>query len=155
MTLTRTWMAGLAACALVALVVVVWPLPSSSGAEKVEAENYRGPEHQTRQVTSRVVSPVFQLTTASAPTPAPVAAAAAPTLVGLVGGREAYLRSAASGQVSRVTRGAAIDGWRVVAVGDRTVTVRLNGEPRVLNLFSPTAPIAPASPVTPGVPSGG
>ena len=82
--------------------------------------------------------------------------APAPTLVGLVGGRQAYLRSA-SGEVERVRRGGVIDGWTLVAVGVRSVVVERDGTPQSLKLFARPEPAGttppPVQPSAPGQPA--
>ncbi|WP_292152408.1 hypothetical protein, partial [Brevundimonas sp.] len=76
-----------------------------------------------------------------------------PTLVGLVGGSQAYLRSA-SGEVERIRRGGVIDGWTLVAVGVRSVVVERDGTPHSLKLFARPEPAGtttpPVQPMAPG-----
>lgn len=142
----------MAGCGIVALALVTWPLPQPASTPEKAADAYRGPEHQTLEVAARGGTAVIRLSTSDEPAAAS-SASAAPVLVGLVGGREAYLKSAATGEIIRVRPGSVLDGWRVASVDTRSATVVLGSERRRLTLFErPDQPIAPTGR---GAPAGG
>lgn len=142
----------MAGCGIVALALVAWPLPQPASAPEKAADAYRGPEHQTLEVAARGSAAAFRLSTSNEPA-AVSTASAAPVLVGLVGGREAYLKSTATGEITRVRAGGVLDGWRVAGVDVRSATVVLGSERRRLTLFERSDP--PTASPAPGAPQGG
>jgi hypothetical protein len=143
---------GLAVCAAGALGLLLWPLPQPASPPRPADGVYRGPEHQTLEVAARAGGAILRLSASAEPAAAPPPAAA-PTLVGIIGGREAYLRSATSGEVVRVTPGALIEGWRVAGIDGRSLTLVMGSERRRLRMFD--RPEQPAAPLGPGTPQGG
>ena len=140
------------ACVLGVAGLLWYPAGGGEPAPPTPAPPYAGPE---RMMPPSDPAPKATLIMESAePSSTPdQPTAPAPTLVGLVGGRQAYLRSA-SGEVERVRRGAVIDGWTLVTVGVRSVVVERDGTPQSLKLFArpepssttppPVQPVAPA-----------
>lgn len=149
---SRPWIIGIAACGLGAVALAAWPLPQGAEAPEKALDVYRGPEHQTLEVAARGGAPAFRLSTSEEPAAA-ATASAAPVLVGIVGGREAYLKSTATGEITRVRAGGFLDGWRVAGVDVRSATVVLGSERRRLTLFERSDP--PTASPAPGAPQGG
>lgn len=120
------WAQGLlGVCALVSGVIFAWPSGGNVPVVAAQSERYSGPVFADRKGG---VLPGFalRLTAPGAAEAPPPAVEALPVLVGIANG-QAYLRSAATGEVERVARGQTIDGWRVAYVGIRSVTLS-NGE---------------------------
>lgn len=147
--LRRYWLqALLGVCGLVTIALLAWPAGSETASGAAAAPRYAGPVFAARKAGAPLGFPL-QLTTANALSTASTAAEPLPVLVGLAAG-QAYLRSAATGEVERVRRGQSVDGWQVVAVGARSVTVRGSSGDERLDLFKPTPPAAAAEAVPPG-----
>lgn len=123
--------------ALLALsaVVVLWPLPSPKDDRAAPPAAYRGAEHQTLSV-SRARDVPFRLAGTEGPAPS---SPNAPRLVGLAAGDRAYLRSASTGDVSAVRLNETVDGWTLIAIGARSVTLRAGQDTRTLALFAAAA----------------
>ncbi|HYC98456.1 hypothetical protein [Brevundimonas sp.] len=140
--LARHWAPGLLGlCALVTLLLLVWPAAAARPAAAPAAERYLGPDHQTRR-GGPMTGFAIRLGSTDALSDAP-APAAVPALVGLAG-RRAWLRSAATGEVEGVAVGQTLDGWRLVAVTTRTVTLRGPEGDRRLEVFAAGPPPTPA-----------
>lgn len=120
------WAQGLlGVCALVSGVIFAWPSGRNALVVAAQPEQYSGPVFADRKGGGLPGFPL-RLTAPGAAEAPPPAAEALPVLVGIANG-QAYLRSAASGEVGRVARGQTIDGWRIASVGARSVTLS-NGE---------------------------
>ncbi len=135
MKLSRPWAIGMAACGICVIGLLAWPIARPKSSPESSDGPYRGAEHQTLQVASQTSTAVFRLSSSNEPVVV-TSVSATPTLVGVVGGREAYLRSSVSGEVTRVSAGALIDGWRVIGIDARSVTVAMGQERQRLTLFA-------------------
>lgn len=141
------WLQGvLALCAVATIGLLVWPAGSADLAPAPPVELHSGPDLQTRR-SGPVPGFAIRLTSATDPvSAAPPTVEALPVLVGIAG-RRAYLRSAATGEVERVSIGQEIDGWRLVSVGARSANLRGASGDKRIEMFS--APADPATAVAP------
>lgn len=130
-------------CALVTLVILIWPAGAAHPSAPPPVERYLGPDHQARR-SGPVPGFALRLQAAGVQEASPVVEAL-PVLVGLTD-RRAYLRSAQSGEVEGVGIGQTLDGWRLVSVARRSATVRGPAGDRRLELFATTAPTTEADP---------
>ena len=150
----RFWLQGvLALCAVATIGLLIWPAGSADLAPAPPAERYSGPDLQTRRggpVPGFAIR-LSSATDSAAAAPPPVEAL--PVLVGIAG-RQAYLRSAATGEVERVSIGQEIDGWRLVSVGARSANLRgASGDKRIEMFSVPADPVPFVAPQpTPGAP---
>lgn len=144
--------------ALMTVALLTWPGGVSKPSPSSELR-YTGPDFQSRAATPLRTFPIRigGLNTEATPAPAPQAL---PMLTGISGG-DAYLRSAATGEVQRLARGQSLDGWRLVSVRGRAVVMSNGADEQRLALFSAaTNPGGPAGalatpPVQPPVSSSG
>lgn len=139
------WAQGLlGVCALVSGVIFAWPSGGNAPVVAAQPERYSGPVFADRKGG---VLPGFPLRLAArgAAEAPPPAAEALPVLVGIANG-QAYLRSAASGEVERIARGQTIDGWRVSSVGVRSVTVSNGETEQKVTMFTTPPPTQAAVP---------
>jgi len=130
-----------AVCTVITVGLLAWPVRPAQDPAPAPApgSHYAGPEYTVRRTSPATGPGPLRLTSSQPVTAAPATpVVAAPTLVGLVGNRQAYLRSATSGEIERVAVGSEIDGWRVTAMSGRTVTVNGPGGQQRLQLFDPT-----------------
>jgi hypothetical protein len=139
--------AALALCALLTLALILWPRPAAPSAQPPARLHYAGDDFQA-QPGGRLQGFVLTLSSSAAAVAAP-SAEPLPVLVGIVG-RSAYLRSVATGEITRVPVGQDLDGWRLVSVGARAVTLRGASGDRRVELFAapPAAPEGDAPPTT-------
>lgn len=150
----RHWLAGLLGlCATLTIALLVWPTGAAPSTQLAPAEQYAGPDIETRR--SGPV-PGFALRLAG-PDAAPQAAPppeALPVIVGIAG-RRAYLRGA-DGEVERVSIGEEIDGWRLVAVSARAAILRGPDGDRRIEMFASgsASPAATAESATPAAQGG-
>lgn len=128
------WIYAIAAvCTVVTLGLLLWPETAPPAVATPRADGYAGPVFQM-QSTTRAQTSVLQLASERQDaTPAPTVPT--PALVGIIG-RSVYLRSASTGETTRVTINQEMDGWRVIAVGSRTATLRGASGDQRLELFS-------------------
>lgn len=120
------WAQGLlGVCAAVSGVIFAWPSGGNAPVIAAQPERYSGPVFADRKGGVLPAFPVLLTAPDAAEAPPPVAEAL-PILVGIANG-QAYLRSAAAGEVERIARGQSVDGWRLVYIGGRSVTLT-NGE---------------------------
>ena len=143
MTVSNKWIIWLAGCCLVAVGLAVWPASPAKESASRAVQPYRGPAHRVLPVAVQEGAQVFRLSTSSEPILASPASPT-PTLLGIAGGR-AYLKTS-SGNAERVGPGSMADGWRVVSVGSRSVTIAAAEKRVELRLFAMTQP-------SPGAPS--
>ena len=148
------WAQGLlGVCAVVSGVIFAWPSGGNAPVVAAQPEPYSGPIFADRKGGFLPGFPLHLTAPGAAETPPPVAEAL-PILVGIANG-QAYLRSAASGEVDRVARGQTIDGWQVIYVGGRSVTLSSGQAEREVAMFT-TPPVTQAStPVNPDSSNGG
>lgn len=126
---------------LLAVVVALLPVGGDGGPETAPPEAYSGPAHTVLQTSRRSVKAAFRFGDVGAEPEAAVVQAVAPTLIGIAG-NTAYLKSAATGQVQRLSAGAEIDGWTVSSIRARSVTLRKGGVTNELALFQPSTEAA-------------
>jgi hypothetical protein len=122
----------LALCAVLTFGLLLWPARSLPAAVSGPSPRYRGADF--------VQNPVARLSNISVSLSGTEAAPSAPmvetpSLLG-VAGSSAYLRSQATGETSRVAVGDELDGWKVLSVGARSVTLRGPKGDRRLGLFA-------------------
>lgn len=148
------WAQGLlGVCALVSGAIYAWPSGENAPVVAAQPERYNGPVFADRKGGVPPGFPLRLTAPGAAEAPPPPTAQVLPVLVGVANG-QAYLRSAATGEVERVSRGQTIDDWRVASVGFRSVTLS-NGEAEqeVAMFMTPHATQA-AIPVNPELTSG-
>lgn len=134
-------------CTVLTIGLLAWPVRPTQDPVPVQASHYAGPEYAVRRTSPATVPGPLRLTSSQPVTAAPAPpVVAAPTLIGLLGNRQAYLRSATSGEIERVAVGSVIDGWRVTAMSGRTVTVSGPGGQQALRIFDRDAPVAATDP---------
>jgi len=155
-------------CALMTVALLVWPqTPASSPAPQAEPA-FKGRPHDLLTIAPSTRSPL-RFADDAAPEPSPASTSGAPTLVGVIAGRAAYLRGADSGTVERVGLNETFEGWQLTRVASNGVTVTKDRQTCELRLYqapdsapAPTAspaeaPVQPlpmkASPPTPSVPA--
>lgn len=124
--------AVLGVCALATLALVLAPLPEAATAAAPRSARYVGADFEIR-TAARLSNFVLSLSAPAAATP--TESVPVPTLVGLAG-RSAYFKSAASGEMERISIGEELDGWRLVGIGARAVTLRGSTGDRRLDLFA-------------------
>lgn len=124
----------LAACALITLALLLIPGREDAPVPPPSEPRYAGGDFQARPA-SRLPAFILSLSGAAATAAPPVSAQPLPTLVGLAG-RSAYLRGASSGETERITVGGEFEGWRVVEIGVRAVTLRGPAGDKRLELFT-------------------
>lgn len=127
---------------LLAGALLVWPIGAGPVVPAPAPEVFRGPDQKTNRGSPVTQSAIRLSSGASAQEARPVAQPT-PTLVGIAGG-QAYLKSIDSGEIERAGVGGTVDGWKVVAVGNRTVTLRGGAGDQRLRLFEKPN-VAPAS----------
>jgi len=124
----------LAACALITLALLLIPGWRDAPVPPPSEPRYAGGDFQARPA-SRLSAFILSLSGAADTAPSPVNAQPLPTLVGLAG-RSAYLRGASSGATERISVGGEFEGWRVIAIGVRAVTLRGPAGDKRLELFA-------------------
>lgn len=155
------WLCG---CALVSAGIAFWPQTKVITPANNEITAYSGVEHELRK-TSAPSEAIFILAGSVTPTQA-APQAASPILVGIVG-RSAYLKSSSSGETANYNVGESLDGWKLLAVRARTITLEGPAGKRDISLFekpvddatqaglSTTHSNMPIGPTAPPPPSGG
>lgn len=143
-----------AGCLAVTAVILAWPAHEPAAPAKPRSPKYRGVDH--RSIRASMAAPPAFTFSVNAAEEAAAPSASALHLVGIAGAR-AWLRSSTSGEVTAVRAGDDVDGWRILGVAARSVTVRGPGGEQRLTLFSP-APVASAAPAAgsdtpPGLPT--
>jgi hypothetical protein len=129
-----------AAALLLSALILFWPSTQHAMTERgSEPERWTGPLHQMVR-TSQVRQSALRLPGSEIPVQPdiPAARSQAPTLVGVaISGRArlAYLRTS-GGEVERIGVGQTLDGWRVVSISERTVTLESNGNRLPLRLYA-------------------
>ena len=142
------WLHGvLGACALLTLALILVPQSENAPAAPPQEKRFAGRDFEARPA-ARLQNFVLSLS-APAAAASPANAEPLPTLVGLAG-RSVYLRSASSGETERLSVGQEFDGWRLVAVGARAITLRGPAGDRRLELFALPDP-EPEEPAQAGV----
>jgi hypothetical protein len=128
-------------CALLTLVLLVWPDKGGGPPRTPSAEHYAGPDFETRR-SGQFRRFSLRLGGPTAPPDAASVAEPRPVLVGIAG-RRAYLRGA-DGEVKAVSIGQSVDGWGLVAVSGRAATLRgPNGDIQIEMFATDTGPPAP------------
>lgn len=145
-SLNRPWPLyafGLAS-ALATMGLLIWPHETPPPSGPNAPPPFVGQNHRLRTVAPSSKAPPlrFATTVETAAEPAPTSA---PTLVGVLAGQAAWLRSTTSGAVERVGSGEAFEGWRLRRVFETSVTVSKGAERRELRLYQSAA--TTASPV--------
>jgi hypothetical protein len=138
----------LGVCAIVAGVIFAWPLGRIAPVVAAQSERYGGPVFGDHKGGVLPGFPLRLIGPGAAEAPPP-AAEALPVLVGLANG-QAYLRSAATGEIVRVVRGQSIDGWLIVYVGGRRVTLSNGQTEREVAMFTVPPATQAAASVNPG-----
>tara|TARA_R110002051_G_scaffold41530_7_gene86133 strand:- start:19271 stop:19747 length:477 start_codon:yes stop_codon:yes gene_type:complete len=124
-------------CSVLTLGLLAWPVRPTQEPAPNTGSHYAGPEYAARRTAPSTIAAPLRLTSSQPVEAVPATPViAAPTLIGLLGSRQAYLRSATSGEVERVPIGGEIDGWRVIAITGRAVTVNRPGNQQKLQLFN-------------------
>jgi hypothetical protein len=141
---------ALAVCAAATIGLLLWPAGSVPAPQRRSDPAYTGPVIELRRAAA---SPGFPIRTArpSADAEPERPTHPAPALVGLAGGA-AYLRSSANGETVRIARGGELDGWTVVSIGARAVSLRGHGGERRLELFAAASADAPTPGTSPTSP---
>lgn len=141
-TVRTYWLAALLMLlALTTVALLVWPRGEAAPATPT-ATRYTGPDFPARKTTSPRSFPI-RVGGDREDAPQPVTAQALPVLTGIAGG-SAYLRSTATGEVQRLTRGESLDGWRLLSVRSREVVLGNGETEQRLALFAPTTSPTPA-----------
>lgn len=137
--------------ALTTAGLLVWPQGEAAPATRT-ATRYVGPNFPARETTApRGFSIRIGGVREDMAQPAPDQAL--PVLTGIASG-SVYLRSATTGEVQRLTQGDSLDGWRLLSVRAREVTVGNGEAEQRLTLFAATVPPStPAPASTPSTPS--
>lgn len=134
-------------CTMITIGLILWPANSGDPAPTPTPERYAGPDIQTRK-GGRMPGFAIRLRSGTGEaSAAPQPIEALPVLVGIAG-RRAYLRSATTGEVERVTIGQEIDGWRLVSVGARSASLRGPSGDRRIEMFSASGAQPAAAPLS-------
>jgi|GEM_PF-3561826 len=135
--------------AFVTIALLVWPQGDAAPTAPGPAR-YTGPDFSAREATAPRGFPI-RVGGDQGDDAQPVAVQALPVLTGIAGG-SVYLRSTATGEVQRLTRGESLDGWRLLSVRSREVVLGNGETEQRLSLFAPASPATPtgqpAGPVT-------